>query len=129
TVTTFVANGDGTYTYTSEDGTSTVVKPLDYNYTIQETGRSWINNKSVFELVADITLTTKTNAFTLPTDIPQEALIIGIRFINKMNGSISTNVLKYDNVTRELVLGIIGSLTVYHPAGDYYLIVEYVESK
>src|SRR5690606_30995848 len=37
TVTTLVDNEDGTYTYTSEDDTETIIKPIDYEYTVQET--------------------------------------------------------------------------------------------
>src|SRR5690606_27912528 len=128
TVTTLVDNADGTYTYTSEDDTETIIKPIDYEYTVQETGKQWISDKPVYELVADITLVTANNTFTLPATVPTGATVIGVRFISKANGSISTNVIQYDSTTRKLVLGTIGSFTVLHPAGDYYLIVEYAEN-
>src|SRR5690606_24556191 len=47
TVTTLVNNGDGTYTYTSEDDTETIIdvtKGVDYEYTVQKTGRNWLND-------------------------------------------------------------------------------------
>src|SRR5690606_11918561 len=97
TVTTLVNNNDGTYTYTSEDDTETIIKPIDYSYTVQETGREWVNENPVMEIVADITLTTANNTFVLPNDVPVGSTVISVRFISKANGSISTNVLEYNN--------------------------------
>lgn len=99
---------------------------INYSYTVQETGRLWVDGNAVYELTADITLATNTNLVTLPVEVANDATLIGVRFINKSTGSISTNIIEYDATTRELILGTAGMLTTLHPAGNYYIVVEYV---
>ncbi|MCH7400155.1 hypothetical protein MM236_19330 [Belliella sp. DSM 107340] len=98
-----------------------------YRLTRQLTGKTWLTSENaVFEVVGEIELGTPTNVFDLSgTDIPVNAKIIGVRFINKTTNSISTNIISYDAGTKELVLGTAGSVTVLHPAGEYYIILEY----
>ncbi|GGF25071.1 hypothetical protein GCM10011339_11480 [Echinicola rosea] len=100
---------------------------VHYRSTSQDTGKEWLNNEPVFEVVADITLASNTNLVDLSgSDIPTGATLISVRFVSKSTGSISTNIIEYDDSTRQLILGTAGSMTTLHPAGDYYIIVEYV---
>ncbi|RYE17442.1 MAG: hypothetical protein EOP51_23885 [Sphingobacteriales bacterium] len=101
---------------------------ISYSYTVQETGRKWVSGKKVLELTADITLATNTNLITLPAAVASNATLIGVRFISKTTGSISSNIIEYNATTKQLILGTAGTLTTLHPAGDYYIIVEYVDN-
>ncbi|WP_229707558.1 hypothetical protein, partial [Sphingobacterium alkalisoli] len=119
--------------YTDEDGnmlsadiSALALQSAHYRATSQNTGKEWIGGEPVFEVVGDITLATNSNVVDLSgSDIPTGATVIGVRFISKTTGSISTNIIEYDQVNRTLILGTAGSMTTLHPAGDYYIIVEY----
>ncbi|MBE8722086.1 collagen-like triple helix repeat-containing protein, partial [Sphingobacterium pedocola] len=119
--------------YTDENGnmlsadiSALTLQSAHYRATSQNTGKEWIGGEPVFEVVGDITLATNSNVVDLSgSDIPTGATVIGVRFISKTTGSISTNIIEYDQVNRTLILGTAGSMTTLHPAGDYYIIVEY----
>ena len=119
--------------YTDEDGnmlsadiSALAPQSAHYRATSQNTGKEWIGGEPVFEVVGDITLATNSNVVDLSgSDIPTGATVIGVRFISKTTGSISTNIIEYNKGNRTLILGTAGSMTTLHPAGDYYIIVEY----
>lgn len=102
-------------------------KHTDYELTSQETGKLWVDDSPVYEVVGDITLATNTNVIDLSAlDFPNNAWAISVRFINKVTNSVSTNIISFDPFSKEMILGTAGSITTLHPAGDYYIIIEYV---
>uniref|UniRef100_UPI0018E01320 hypothetical protein n=1 Tax=Algoriphagus resistens TaxID=1750590 RepID=UPI0018E01320 len=119
--------------YTDENGnmlsadiSALAPQAVHYRLTSQNTGKEWIEEEPVFEVVGDITLANNSNVVDLSgSDIPTGAIVIGVRFISKTTGSISTNIIEYDQTNRTLILGTAGSMTTLHPAGDYHIIVEY----
>lgn len=104
------------------------VYPVYSTFSPQNTLKKWIDGKVVYERVGEVILATSTNLVSLTSVIPTNAKLLGIRFINRATNSISTNVLEYDSNTQVLVLGTAGFMTVFHPAGTYDLIVEYIKS-
>ncbi|MBB4119054.1 ribosomal protein L12E/L44/L45/RPP1/RPP2, partial [Mesonia hippocampi] len=123
--TTLTDNQDGTYTYKNEADSETIIKPVDYSNSAVKTGRKWIGNKDVYELTAEVNLATVSNVIDADAaGVPVNATLLSVRFINKTTKSISTNIIRYQS--GDIILGTAGSMTTLHPAGDYYLIVEYV---
>src|SRR5690554_2268268 len=103
-------------------------EPTNYQYTSQDTGKKWVDNKPVYEVVADSTLTTNTNVIDLSaTDLALNVTLINARLINKATNSLTTNIISYDKNTKELVIGMAGTMTTIHPAGEYYIILEYIK--
>ncbi|MGO3720034.1 MAG: hypothetical protein ACTJGD_11920, partial [Mesonia hippocampi] len=123
--TTLTDNQDGTYTYKNEADSETIIKPVNYSNSAVKTGRKWIGDQDVYELTAEVNLATASNVIDAAAEgVPTNATLLSVRFINKTTKSISTNIIRYQG--GNIILGTAGSMTTLHPAGDYYLIVEYV---
>ena len=75
----------------------------------------------------ELNLSTKTNVIEVPGDFA--SVILQARLIHKSTNSITEGIIEKEvvNGTTEITLGTAGSLTVMHPAGAYYLILEYVK--
>ncbi|MFD2037536.1 hypothetical protein ACFSKL_22270 [Belliella marina] len=98
-----------------------------YSATPQNTLKTWTNGDPVYEVVGTVTLATNTNIVPLAGIMPGGSKILSVRFINQATNSISTNIIEYDAILNQVVLGTAGSMTTLHPAGTYDIIVEYVE--
>jgi len=109
------------------DGTIRKVYPVYSTTAAQNTLKTWIDGSPVYERVGEVSLATSTNIVSLTGVIPSGAKLLGVRLINQATNSISTNIVRYNSTTGELVLGTAGVLTTLQPAGNYYVIIEYVE--
>ncbi|WP_158963397.1 hypothetical protein [Myroides fluvii] len=107
---------------------SNAVGVVDYSYDEVIKPEKWLNTtKKVAVRMFDITLGVKTNVVEITGDFAE--VVIHARLINKTTNSITEGVIrkKVVNGNTQLVLGIPGIITTYHPVGTYYLILEYVK--
>ncbi|MGQ8869071.1 hypothetical protein [Myroides sp. TSA_177.3] len=100
------------------------------NYSTTETIKpeKWLGtDKEIAQRVFDIQLNEKTNEIEVPGDF--SSVILQARLINKTTNSITEGVIKktVENGSTRIILGIAGTLSVQHPVGEYYLILEYVK--
>ena len=101
---------------------------INYSYDEVIKPEKWLNTtKKVAVRMFDITLNEKTNIIEVNGDFAE--LVLNARLINKTTNSITEGVIRkaVANGKTQLVLGIPGALSVLHPAGNYYLILEYVK--
>ncbi|SMG07666.1 hypothetical protein, partial [Sphingobacterium psychroaquaticum] len=121
------------FTYKDASGTVhpidlTELAQIDYKEVIQNTGRKWLSGTNVKEITLTFNWAQPNVEHVLPATVPADITIIGIRLINKATNSVSTNLVSYNAATKTLLFGTAGSVVGVHPAGEYYLIVEYVEN-
>ncbi|WP_372472948.1 beta strand repeat-containing protein [Capnocytophaga sp. ARDL2] len=101
-----------------------VVKTFEptYSSTEKATGKKWVDGKTVYEKTLTYNHTGGTQII-LPAD-SRPTNIIGFRFIGKTTNKFTSDYSSYNPSTGVMTLGH-GVMSVGHPAGEYYIILEY----
>ncbi|MDM1398925.1 hypothetical protein HX049_17440, partial [Myroides odoratimimus] len=101
---------------------------VDYSKQEQIKDVKWLDtDKKVAQRVFEVELTKPDNQITLDGDFA--TIILDARFINQTTNSSTRGLIKKEVIGGKtvLTLGTPGTLTVKHPKGKYYLILEYVK--
>ena len=101
---------------------------VNYSYNEELMPGKWLNtDKRIAQKVFDVELASRTNIVQVSGDFA--SVILHARLINKQTNSITEGVIRTAvvNNNTQIVIGIADSLTVLHPVGSYYLILEYVK--
>ncbi|RKT00459.1 S-layer family protein [Flavobacterium sp. 123] len=120
---------------------------IDYSYVEQETGRKWVDGTPAFEITGHFNTTADFTTINVHDLVPNfvttdhvmllEVRLISVGFPGTWNGTsvdieavskISTHVQSFSATTGIMTFGTPGSLAVNHPAGEYYIIIEYVKT-
>ncbi|MEL4007454.1 hypothetical protein AAEZ63_06230, partial [Myroides sp. C2723] len=119
------ADGKGGVIFKRPEMKNTLV---DYSFEEQVTGQKWIGtDKEVIQRVFEVEFSQAENKVTLDGDFID--VVLDARFINQSTNSSTRGLIKKEIVNGKtiLTLGTPGTLTVKHPKGKYYLILEYVK--
>jgi ribonuclease HI len=117
------ADGKGGASFKKASGTD-----IDYSKVEQIKDVKWLDtDKKVAQRVFEIELTKAENKITVDGDFA--SVILDARLINQSTNSVTRGLIRKEvsNGKTILVLGTPGTVTVKHPKGKYYLIVEYVK--
>ncbi|MDM1349786.1 hypothetical protein HX017_08100, partial [Myroides marinus] len=101
---------------------------VDYSKQEQIKDVKWLDtDKKVAQRVFEIELTKAENKITIDGDFA--SVILDARLINQTTNSATRGLIKKEVVSGKtvLTLGTPGTITVKHPKGKYYLILEYVK--
>ncbi|MDM1389252.1 hypothetical protein HX052_04605 [Myroides marinus] len=101
---------------------------VDYSKQEQIKDVKWLDtDKKVAQRVFEIELTKAENKITIDGDFA--SVILDARLINQTTNSATRGLIKKEVVSGKtvLTLGTPGTVTVKHPKGKYYLILEYVK--
>ncbi|RZK93278.1 MAG: hypothetical protein EOO98_00040 [Pedobacter sp.] len=108
---------------------------INYSFVEQETGRKWIDGKTVYEITGQFVAGTDFTGVNIYSLIPNfnvpNALLLEVRLVqlNELETRNTTEIQSFDATTGEMIFGTQGSLAVSQLAGQYYIILEYIKEQ